>query len=285
MKQYRICQFMISAVMALALAACQKDSEIAPINPDTHDSVPTVDTLPANPTETLSGLFSVSEGHQVRFATGNLQYVDGAWRNAEHQYDYWGSFSDNAWDHFGWSTNSTDFGMRTSDIDNNYSGEYIDWGSVFGSDSPWRTLSAEEWIYLRFTRPNAYSLCATGTIRLADGSLVAGCFFLPDDWTQPEGCSFNAALGMLHDDFSANAYNVADGSWAAMQAAGAVFLPAAGYRHGYSYNFVGTQGRYWTAPSDGRLNYYLYFTGRSIDCTNTFGASYGNCVRLVIDND
>lgn len=285
MKQYRNYLLMFSAALALVFAACQKENQIDPINPDTNDTVPTVDTIPADPARALAGLFSVSESSQVRFAQGNLQYVNGEWRNAQQQYDFLSIFSDQAWDHFGWSTNTTNFGMRTSDSDNNYAGEYVEWGRVFGNNSPWRTLTADEWVYLRYMRPDAYSLCGTGTIRMADGSAVAGCFFLPDNWVLPEGCTFNPTLGTLHTDYSHNVYSVADGSWAAMQDAGAVFLPAAGSRRGYAINDVGTHGRYWAAPSDSYYIYYLYFTGRSIDCTNTFGPSYGNCVRLVVDND
>lgn len=278
-KSYRHYLLLAAAVLALAFSSCQKELTIAPVYPDTNDTV--ADATP----EALSGLFSVAENLQVRFSQGNLQCVGGTWRMAEQQYDFWGDFADEAWDHFGWSTVGTNYGLMTSSADNNYVGDYVEWGSVFGADSPWRTLTADEWIYLRYTRPNAYSLCATGTVQLADGSAVTGCFFLPDDWVLPEGCTFNAELGMLHTDYSRNTYSVADGSWAAMQAAGAVFLPAAGCRHGYSFNSVGTHGRYWTAPSESHYLYYLYFTGRSIDCVNTFGPSYGNCVRLVVDNE
>lgn len=290
LKSNRHYLLLASALLALVLvfASCQKEPEIVPIYPDSTDnSTDTIappDTVPATPSEVLSGIFSVSDNRQVRFSQGNLQYVRGIWRMAEQQYDFLGEFSDNAWDHFGWSTTSTNFGMLTSSIDNNYSGDYVDWGSAFGTNSPWRTLTADEWIYLRFYRPNAYSLCATGTIRMADGTTVNGCIFLPDHWALPEGCTFNPELGVLHTDYVSNIYSATDGSWAAMQSAGAVFLPSAGVRSGYGFSNVGVQGRYWTAPSEGYYQYYLYFTGRSIDCTNTFGPSKGNSVRLVIDH-
>lgn len=286
MKSYRTYLFLASAMVAFVFASCQKEPEITPIYPDTTDN--TTDTIPDTPNipeEALSGLFSVADNHQVRFAQGNLQYADGSWRIAEQQYDFLRAFDDNIWDHFGWSTANTNYGLLTSSSDNSYSGEYVEWGTVFGANSPWRTLTADEWTYLRFYRPDAYSLCATGSILIADGSIVRGCFFLPDNWVLPEGCTFNAGLGQIHTDYSRNTYSAIDGSWAAMQAAGAVFLPAAGTRHGYSFNSVDSHGRYWAAPSESHNLYYLYFTGRSIDCTNTYGPSYGNCVRLVIDKD
>lgn len=283
MKTNRYHLLLALAFLVISIASCQKEPGIKPINPDTADTVVPADTTSSVPQEALSGLFSVSDSRQVRFAQGNLQYVNGSWRIADQQYDFFSLFTDGSWDHFGWSTATTNFGLMTSDRDNNYTGDYVEWGKVFGPNSPWRTLTADEWIYLRFTRPDAYLLCATGTVQLADGSVVAGCFFLPDSWTLPAGCSFDARLGMMHDDYTRNTYSEADGTWAAMQAAGAVFLPAAGHRQGYMFNSVGTHGRYWASPSESHYLYYLYFTGRSIDCVNTFGPSYGNCVRLVVD--
>ena len=52
---------------------------------------------------------------------------------------------------FGWSTNTTNFGVSTSTDDEDYSGSFIDWGTnKIGSDAPntWRTLTYDEWIYL-----------------------------------------------------------------------------------------------------------------------------------------
>lgn len=284
MKTHPIFHIVALAFTLFAFISCQKEPAIHPITPDTTPSIDTIVPPDINTPDALSGLFSVADNRQVRFAQGNLQYVNGQWRMADQQYDFLSTYSADAWDHFGWSTTTTNFGMLTSHLDENYQGEYVEWGSVFGANSPWRTLTLDEWYYLRYYRPNAYSLCATGSIRLANGSFVAGCFFLPDNWTLPEGCTFNAALGTLHTDYSCNTYSVSDGSWAAMQAAGAVFLPAAGCRNGYGISQVGTHGRYWTAPSPAYSHYYLYFTGRSIDCTNNYGPSYGNCVRLVVDN-
>ena len=54
---------------------------------------PTVDrsSLPEPPTGYVNGLFTVNEqGTQVYFSQGNLQYTEGQWRFAEHQYDILG---------------------------------------------------------------------------------------------------------------------------------------------------------------------------------------------------
>ncbi|MCQ2606662.1 MAG: hypothetical protein MJ204_09045 [Bacteroidales bacterium] len=68
-----------------------------------------------------------------------------------------------------------------------------------------------------------------------------------------------------------------------MGANGAVFLPAAGYRHGTDVGRVGSVGYYWSlsAGSDyfGNAN-YLYFSSDDADLTD--GRRYiGQSVRLV----
>ena len=102
------------------------------------------------------GVFSVSADKQVTFSQGNLQYhpANNKWRFAENQTDYIGdanqhcSSTYNGWlDLFGWSTSSNNFGVSTSEDDNDYSGSFVDWGTnQIGNDAPsaWRTLSYDE---------------------------------------------------------------------------------------------------------------------------------------------
>lgn len=77
-----------------------------------------------------------------------------------------------------------------------------------------------------------------GSIHVAeDGDkYVNGLFLLKDDWERPASCSFRPGTSA---DFSTNIYTTGDspedfdGSWQEMEAAGAVFLPAAGNRNIY----------------------------------------------------
>ena len=59
------------------------------------------------PTGAIVGLFSVSEGQQVYFSKGNLQYQasTNTWKFAENQYDYVGSANSNISSSYGcyWS--------------------------------------------------------------------------------------------------------------------------------------------------------------------------------------
>ena len=204
-----------------------------------------------------SGKFSVAAGVQVRFAQGNLQFnpsqgthataegtASGTWRFAEQQYE---SFQDenvnivnagyNGWlDLFGWGTSGYNscspltylpdatYGDGNLDI----AGTYYDWG-VYNAISNggnkvglWRTLTESEWEYLTLNRANAANLWSLARVNNIDGLLI-----LPDDWSLPSGLSFSPQQQYP----SHNAYTLEQ--WQQMENAGAVFLPAEGYR---SYN-------------------------------------------------
>lgn len=164
----------------------------------------------------VNGLFSVSAGHRVRFALGNLVYSDG-YHFAAHQYDYGG--------YFGWGAGSNP--TLTSTDYHDYHG-YDDWGNHI--DGIWRTLSIDEWHYVIQDRPNASAKCGVATV-----CGVHGMVLLPDNWNG----------GTFHADFYGWETNVYDASsWTAMEDAGAVFLPAAGYSNGMEVFSVGTSGSY-----------------------------------------
>lgn len=245
----------------------------------------------------LPGLFSVGPGRYVRFTKGNLQYQasTGLWRFAERQYHIIGLdnsrllFSSyKGWiDLFGWSTPATTFGVATSKNYDDYTGEFRDWGqNNIGGNAvgSFRTLSRVEWEYLLSKRADAKNKYATGCIQLADDKYVCGCFFLPDTWTLPDGCSFNPGVSNQSDVvYSKNTYSLAQ--WAAMEQAGAIFLPAAGYRRGTSVEGVDPvgYGSYWSANN----SFSKCAWGISAyDSIVTMGYLYradGRSVRLVQD--
>jgi uncharacterized protein (TIGR02145 family) len=122
-------------------------------------------------------------------------------------------------------------------------------------------LSKDEWKYLLSTRDR-------GKWGIATVNSVKGLLILPDNWTIPEGCSFNP--------YSAtdNVYDV--DHWAAMENAGAVFLPAA----------FGNYGKYWTStPDEDEYAYYVKFY--TLSATQSFinddEYGCGFSVRLVCD--
>ena len=235
--------------------------------------------------------FSVSETQKVTFSPGNLQYhpANNEWRFAPSQLDYIGdansncSSTYNGWlDLFGWSTSATNFGVSASQSINDYSGSFVDWGTnTIGNDEPntWRTLTFDEWYYLRYYRTNANDL-----VGVAQVNGVNGLIFLPDTWVCPEGITFKSGFPSSYgvDDYAAYQTFTAD-QWSKLEAAGAVFLPAAGRRDGSGVLSVQYNGDYWSATEDnsfnaGDLGFYpggAYMGGSNRDI--------GKSVRLVKD--
>ena len=235
--------------------------------------------------------FSVSETQKVTFSPGNLQYhpANNKWRFAENQTDYTGDANSNCYstyngwlDLFGWSTSATNFGVSTSEDKNDYSGTFVDWGTnTIGNDAPntWRTLSIEEWKYLLNTRTNANSLKGVAQV-----NGVNGLIFLPDNWVCPAGVTFKSGFHSERgvDYYAAYQTFTAD-QWFKLESAGAVFLPAAGYRYGSNVSNVHFSGYYWSATEDNsNCAYCLYFYsgGALMDYNYRY---YGQSVRLVKD--
>ena len=243
-----------------------------PIDPPSGDGV-------------LPGAFSVSATQQVHFSQGNLQYQasTNTWRFAEHQYDYVGSANSNisstysGWiDLFGWGTGNNPTLASTTYGD--YS-TFVDWGSnaiINGGNAvhQWRTLTTSEWSYLLNSRTNASSKRGTGNINGVHGLII-----LPDSWTLPSGCpQFNPGFA---SGWSRNSYTLAQ--WAQMESAGAVFLPAAGYRYGTDVLNVGNDGDYWSSTPNYEYDArYMYFYSSS-HSSITSDRNNGFSVRLVQD--
>ena len=264
------------------------------------------------------GAFTVAQGKQVYFSQGNLQYQasTNTWRFAENQYDVIGKLNENisetydGWiDLFGWATSGYN-GMHpymTSTDDRDYlegelmenpnyyyiyeegetniAGTNYDWGvnnkiSNGGNHAGmWRTLTDEEWNYLIEKRPHSNNLYSRGCV---DG--INGMILLPDDWVQPNGSSFTPEGE--DNDFKTNDYTTKE--WTKMEANGAVFLPAAGYRDGTYVDRVGSIGLYWSTlgyivNDYHRANHLSFGKIYSDEKRYISDRSNGESVRLVQD--
>ena len=213
----------------------------------------------------LSGIFSVSSTKKVKFSKGNLRYASGTWSFFDNQYDYYTSYSADAWDKFGWSTSATTYGMNIS-TSNIYSGDFADWGNnselQTALGTGWFTLSSAEWTYLFNTR----------TVNGGTGSGKSYTL----------GQSVNGKLGVViyPDNYTGAVYSGSD--WATFESAGCVFLPAAGFRDGSSVSYVGTGGFYWSAKSYSKDNAWtVSFYSGSLNPTNYEVRYRGYGVRLV----
>lgn len=279
------------------------------------------------PTGAISGLFTInSNGDKVWFSQGNLQWratnnssnplALNEWRFAEHQYDYVGdnnkyvSMTNPGWiDLFGWGTSGWESGAECympyeanpygekyrpgGDYANDLTGAYAnaDWGvynaiSNGGNQSGmWRTLTFEEWCYIFSSRTNATLKYGYAKINYKNGVIL-----LPDDWTLPNGLSFNNSTSQTMNTYSTS-------QWAKMEANGAVFLPAAGYRQGVQtsnmMHNVGEYGYYWSSshPNDLsglNINFanaiHIYATACQVGFNSDgWSRSNGYSVRLVKD--
>lgn len=148
-----------------------------------------------------------------------------------------------------------------------------------------RVLSKDEWHYLFTARTNAYSQFAQGRIKVSEGEYTNGLIILPDyeKWTLPQGLTWNYTDTQL--GYAKNTYTPAQ--WNQMEAAGAVFLPAAGYSSdGSSVIDVNSQGNYWTSTSSDNSNaYYVQFSdGYFYDNVNCSQSVYYS-VRTVQNAD
>ena len=271
------------------------------------------DCDPTKPNRRI-GVFSVAPNKQVSFSQGNLQYLPAInlWKFANTQYEYLGNANKylkptfrNWVDLFGWSANNTTapFGVSTSTNVADYAGDFVDWGTnTICGDAPntWRTLSIEEWKYLYHERKNADKLFALGTI-----NGIAGMILLPDDWQLPEGatCQLPTEKGLLWDDnyngggyintntqanhYQDNIYTLEQ--WQVMEEAGAVFLPAAGYRENTNFSTQSVNppsdyvGSYATSTIADKNNYYfMRFIHREVR-KYSHSLYRGRAVRLVHD--
>jgi hypothetical protein len=258
---------------------------------------------------------------KVLFSQGNLQAVctsaddnidtqeTWTWQFAENQWDCIGGrytsesepqtgnnyingngsvSTAGAVDLFGWSTAATYYGIHNSVSE--YTGDFVDWGKLAISNggntanSDWRMLTNDEWNCLFYTR-TASTVAGTSNARFAKAKLfdtTHGIILFPDNYTHPEGITVPIGINKTDNtSWSANQYTAAE--WAKMEAAGAVFLPAAGYRYNtlvYNLNF----GYYWSSsPYNASDAKYVQIYSTGLSCGYPAKHHFGYSVRLVHD--
>ncbi len=253
----------------------------------------------------IDAKFSISAEKQVYFSQGNLQYQASTktWRFAEHQWDIIGddnaniSETNTGWiDLFGWATSGYGvenpmYPYKSSEGDSDYrnsedpyallgsidSTEY-DWGynnkiSNGGNvENLWHTMNQDEWNYILTSRQNAAKLYGAAKVNGVNGIVI-----LPDEWILPDGVLFNKGFNET-SLYELNTYTTTD--WAKMEANGAVFLPAVGYRKGTTVNDAGIDGYYWTGTRIG-IGQTVKFTNTSIRTDYMWNDCIGYGVRVV----
>lgn len=250
---------------------------------------------PAEKTEALNGIFSLSATEKVRFAPGNLQYraSTGSWRFAKDQISYYGQCSGNAitserensseWtDWFGWgATGYNEYGATPYEYSSSNTpyktvsepngdeeltaANKADWGYAYNTvnhTSGWFTMSEGQLLYLINTRP-ASTVNGTANARYAYLTVCGRkCLALfPDSftWNSASMGKVPSVINKSDSDWNTTDYSYAQ--YQAMEAAGVVLLPACGYYNG-SFTKVSTYGAYWTRTAcSGSKAYTLDFDG------------------------
>lgn len=270
-------------------------------------------------------------------ATADGGTAQGIWRFAENQYDIIGagnvniSSSYNDWiDLFGWGTagwnnnnifynpwstgdrndlSSRGYGPLWGSLGSyphNLLGNYAnsDWGVYNaisnGGNIPnyWRTLTNDEWNYLLNTR-NASTVNNTDNARYTKAQVSGrnGVILFPDYYTHPNNVMLPTNINNGYASYNTNIYTTND--WEYLEAAGCVFLPAAGRRtkgNGDSLNVsqvekINEYGEYWASTwFDVDVSQYfciaydIFFTNSSLYTSYTTRI-LGLSVRLVHDCD
>ena len=242
----------------------------------------------------VSGLFRIGD-KLIYFSQGNLRATynysgsSWSWAFATNQWDYVGNAAGNTTingngtvsstknvtvDLFGWVgassswTGVAQYGISnsttttTTDSYSNVPNEALksDWGNTIGPG--WHTPSKDEFqgIFNNHTYGKATVNDKHGLILIPYNTTVAG---------------FNTS----HNSWGNNTYSSAE--WATLEAVGAVFLPAAGYRSGSTVDQVGNYGFYWSSSTNNKLPYLLKFSTSEFK-TDSYDYRYqGQSVRLV----
>ena len=244
----------------------------------------------AGSSDCLSGVFSVASGKTVKFSKGNLKAtLDGsgnvtAWSFHDTQYGMVNtaagtqSFTSSSIDLFGWSTSATLYGINSSTNSNDYSGDFLDWGAAASKNLGygWRTLTSTEWTYLLNGRTSVTNRYCKATVNSVPGMVI-----FPDSYSHPSGPATITSANTTGVDFTTNTWS--GDNWTAMETAGAVFLPAAGYRNnGTDVGSVGLSGYYWSSTASLAISAYnLNFGGGFVNPAEGLGRNNGRSVRLV----
>ena len=233
-----------------------------------------------------------SDGHQVLFAPGNLQYIGSAetpyWKFADNQWEYLGNNGQGSSatnvdrDLFGWGTG--DAPNKVSQETEDYPG-FTDWGInpiSNGGGYSWRTPERVEMAYIIYSRS-----CSPKSAK-ASVAGINGCILFPDVYVHPAGVAdivFNNNIyGTAY--YTDNTFDLED--WAALELAGCVFLPAAGERRGTQVRYQNSNGNYWSSTDGGGRYSQAYHLGFSSGSSNAapndlFYYSWGYSVRLIRD--
>lgn len=336
-KIYFISSFLLLAGLVLGSDDC-KNPTIAAAKVKLTSSAPYPEGVPSEKT-----VFSIGDGKKVYFSMGNLWYhiqnnykrkcagdvekTGGYFLFADEQFKMKGILqrslqngdeldlfcygtSGNTLDPTSYNLSNGDSYSANKCLSYSINGTNDDWG-VFnpitnGGNKPgmWRTLTNDEWTYLIANHKHGCGQVSCWNqwywSYVVSYNYAYGMIILPDNWECPEGCSFTENAD-FDDNNVVNTYSY--DQWKAMEAAGAVFLPAVSSRRYDSqdppYQRSHNDGTYWTStylngvynPSTWQTTWYQYYVGFNNSTLSTYNSvnssnrwdKAGRAVRLVTD--
>ena len=155
----------------------------------------------------------------------------------------------------------------------------------------YRTLTNDEWGYLFNTRQTGKTVNGTSNARYTeatintDGSSVNGIILFPDGYSGPTSSTDGITFGTINNS-SAWGTRCTTAGWQTLEAAGCVFLPAAGHRFGTSVFKVGSHGYYWSSMcGNSGYAYDLSFTSGYVGPQSGGSRPYGYSVRLACPSE
>ena len=211
----------------------------------------------------LNGMFTINDsGDKVVFSQGNLQKVGDMYQFANNQYDY--------------------FGTDQSDTHRDMFA-FLDYSNP-DVDESWFMLSNDEWKYLLITRSVTNTLSDDARFTMATlGDTYKGLIIFPDYYEHPDGTGFMSGIFNSNSNYTAK---VSLEGWAMMEAAGCVFLPAAGYCSGGSTWYgVGEEIGYMSCTQHPKYisTYYTpYITQNGVYVDETSNYRTWTSIRLVL---
>lgn len=239
----------------------------------------------ASMSETYSGWIDL-----YRWGTSGIDYTGHAtkyrpWETSFDSYEFnpYGSITTNLYDG-GDDAGKADWGYNAISNGGNT------------PNSGWRTLknntTDNEWQYIFNSRSTANEINSTSNARYTqatintDGTPVNGVILFPDEsiGATPSGVTWGAINAA-----SEWGTQCASAGWAALEAAGCVFLPASGKGEMTSgISMVGSEGHYWSSSYAGSYwnsvyAYGMYFLSNYVSPQYSDARNYGLSVRLVKD--
>ena len=124
---------------------------------------------------------------------------------------------------------------------------------------------------------------AKACVKVNNTNIVNGLIIFSDTYNHPIAQALVKVNVSGSMSYSENTFTLEQ--WGAMEGAGAIFLPAAGYHNGTTVASYGAEGDYWSSTPDIEGKYKrLEFKSNEVTTANGAASSYGYSVRLVKNN-